>query len=205
LNKYDFIAGYYDMMLHFVEKHSLRDLRKRFVPQIRGKTLDIAAGTGNNIAFYPINSTVTLIDKSFQMLKKAKKKADNQDRDLNLKFVRTSLELLPFEDKQFDTILSIDVFCSVKQPEKVLAELHRVLKDDGQIIFAEHMRTENILMDGYLAFITLFTYLFASSSMIRPTDKHIRHSDFVILEYEVLKGSFRYYLCGKTNKKTGQV
>lgn len=197
MTKYDLIAVYYDILLSFLEKSTLRPLRKRFVPTIRGKTLDIAVGTGNNTCFYPDTADVVLIDKSAQMLKLAKKKALKTGSRSSMTFVCSSLESLPFQDETFDTILSIDVFCSVENPERSLQELYRVLKAGGEAIFVEHMKTGKRLTDFFLTFLTIFTKLFASSSMIRPIDRYIDASDFKTVQIELLSGSFRYFRCTK--------
>ncbi|WP_206076338.1 class I SAM-dependent methyltransferase [Marinitoga lauensis] len=113
MTRYDLIAKYYDKILKSLESTTMNEFRKKFVPKIEGYTLDLAVGTGNNIQYYPPNSHVILIDKSEKMLEIAKEKAKKR-KDLKLEFVNSSVEHLPFEDNTFDTILSIDVFCSVK-------------------------------------------------------------------------------------------
>ncbi|MFW6263019.1 MAG: class I SAM-dependent methyltransferase, partial [Thermotogota bacterium] len=173
----------------------LKDLRKEFVPKLQGKTLDIAVGTGHNIQYYPSGSNVVLLDKSQKMLKLAKEKAKATHKELKLEFQHAPAESLPFENNTFDTILSIDVFCSIKKPKKVLQELHRVLKKDGKAIFVEHMKTGKYIQDFFLSIITIFTYLAVGSSMIRPIDKYIQSSDFKIENVEDLKGSFKSFIC----------
>ncbi|KAI1769874.1 S-adenosyl-L-methionine-dependent methyltransferase [Hypoxylon cercidicola] len=42
-----------------------------------------------------------------------------------------------------DTILSIQVFCSVAQPEAVAREMYRLLKPGGKLIFWEHRRSHD--------------------------------------------------------------
>jgi|SRR6056297_1975851 len=195
MNRYDYFSGFYDKILQKVEESTLKDLRKEFVPKIKGKTLDIAVGTGHNIQYYPYGSQVVLLDKSQKMLELAKEKADTTHNQLKLDFKHAPAESLPFENNTFDTILSIDVFCSIKKPQKVLQELHRVLKQDGQAIFVEHMKTGKIIQDVLLSVITIFTYLAVGSSMIRPIDKFIESSEFKIKDKADLKGSFKYFTC----------
>src|SRR6056297_2079890 len=195
MNRYDYFSGFYDKILQKVEESTLRELRKQFVPKIEGKSLDIAVGTGHNIQYYPQGSQVFLLDKSQKMLEIAKEKADQIDNGLKLEFQHTPAESLPFENNTFDTILSIDVFCSIKHPMKVLKELHRVLKRDGQAIFVEHMKTGKILQDGFLTIITIFTYLAVGSSMIRPIDKYIQSSEFTVENIKDLKGTFKSFIC----------
>jgi len=195
MNRYDYFSGFYDKILQKVEESTLKDLRKQFVPKIGGQTLDIAVGTGHNIQFYPHGSKVVLLDKSQKMLDIAIAKAENINNGLKLEFQHAPAESLPFENNTFDTILSIDVFCSIKNPKKVLQELHRVLKQDGQAIFVEHMKTGKFVQDVFLSFITIFTYLAVGSSMVRPIDQYIKSSDFKVKDITNLKGTFKSFVC----------
>lgn len=197
MSRYDYFSRYYDKLLSGVENATLKDLRSRFVPLVRGKTLDVAVGTGNNIKFYPKDSRVVLIDNSQKMLEIAKAKAKSLKRLSQLEFVHTPAESLPFKDATFDSILSIDVFCSIKTPDKVLKELHRVLKRDGQAFFIEHMRTGNFIKDVFLSLVTIFTYLGVGSSMIRPVEDYIKSSDFKIEQIQQLQGTFKFFTCKK--------
>lgn len=197
MSRYDYFSSYYDLLLSRVENSTLKKLRSRFVPLVRGKTLDVAVGTGNNIKFYPKGSNVVLIDNSQKMLEIAKSKAKSLESSSSLEFVHTAAESLPFEDETFDSILSIDVFCSIKTPDKVLKELHRVLKSEGQAYFIEHMRTGNFLKDAFLSLITIFTYLSVGSSMVRPVDDYINSSDFTVEKIQPLDGTFKFFSCKK--------
>ncbi len=50
--------------------------------------------------------------------------------------IETSLENLPFPDNTFDCVLSLWVFEHLENPQKVLDEIHRVLKPGGLLMFA---------------------------------------------------------------------
>ncbi|ACR79675.1 MULTISPECIES: class I SAM-dependent methyltransferase [Kosmotoga] len=194
---YDAIAKIYDLLLFPLEKFGIEKLRRRFVPMIEGYTLDLAVGTGNNIKYYPESSKVVLIDASSKMLKIAEEKAKKQAKNVNLKFVHSRLENLPFPDNFFDTILSIDVFCSVQDQQKALLEVERVLKPGGKAIFVEHMLTGKPLKDLWLYLFNVITYPTVGSSMTRRTLQNIEKSGLVILKVENLRGSFKYILCTK--------
>jgi SAM-dependent methyltransferase len=50
---------------------------------------------------------------------------------------------LPFRDASFDTVVVTFVLCSVPDPDAALAEIARVLRPDGQLLFAEHVRSDD--------------------------------------------------------------
>lgn len=192
---YDKIAPYYDKLLSHLENKTLDKYRKKYVPLISGNVLDIAAGTGNNIKYYPENSRVTLLDASSEMLKIAANKAKNRD-DLSLEFLNSRIEDFQLPNNHFDTVLSIDVFCSVQDQDKAMKNIKRVLKNDGKIIFVEHMKTKSFLKNIPLYFSNIFTYPTVGSSMVKETNEKIEKY-FNIIEKEYLGYSFRYYLVTK--------
>jgi len=192
---YDRLAPYYDKLLSIVEERSIKKYRKKYVPLIKGKVLDIAAGTGNNIKYYPENSDVTLLDASKEMLNIAREKAKDR-KDLSLEYINQRIEDFELPDNYFDTILSIDVFCSVQDQDIAMRNIKRVLKNNGKIIFVEHMKTESAMKNIPLYFSNLFTYPTVGSSMVKETNKKIEKY-FKILEKEKLNYSFRYYLVTK--------
>jgi ubiquinone/menaquinone biosynthesis C-methylase UbiE len=56
--------------------------------------------------------------------------------------VEASAEHLPLPDGQFDTVVSTLVLCTVPDPLRALREVWRVLKPGGQLLFLEHVRSD---------------------------------------------------------------
>ncbi len=95
----------------------------------KGISLDLGCGTGNyTLELKNKGFEVFGLDISKQMLKIAKKKR----KDLFL--IRGDAYLLPFKDNTFDLVLSITLFEFIKEPEKVIKEIYRVLKPGGELI-----------------------------------------------------------------------
>lgn len=89
----------------------------------KGKGLEIGVGTGRFASRLGIRYG---IDPSAKMLKIAKRRG-----------IKTEVaygENLPFGNNEFDYILIAITICFVKNPEKVIVESKRVLKEDGRII-----------------------------------------------------------------------
>lgn len=196
-SRYDRFARIYDFILAPVEKRVLDPIRREYVPKIRGLTLDVASGTGHNIKYYPDGASVFLVDKSRKMIELSKAKGKKQSNGANLEFFVAEIEKLPFEDNTFDTVLSIDVLCSVKDFKVALEEIKRVLKPKGRVIFVEHGKTGKHWKDSSLYLLNLITYTVVGSSMIREPVKAIGKSGFKIYELKELAGSFKYIMCGK--------
>jgi len=55
-------------------------------------------------------------------------------RDVPFPFLVAGIEAIPFKDKSFDIVTSIEVIEHVSNPDVALNELARVLKDDGTLI-----------------------------------------------------------------------
>ena len=58
------------------------------------------------------------------------------------KVLRAPAEELPFEENTFDVAVSTLVLCGVDNQARALGELRRVLRPGGQLIFIEHVRSE---------------------------------------------------------------
>ncbi len=94
------------------------------------KLLDVACGLGRVIEVgIDKNVVVTGIDIANVAIEKCKKKFPNNDIFL------ANAEDLPFEDNKFDYITCLGSLERMLNREKVIAQMQRVLKDDGKICF----------------------------------------------------------------------
>ena len=73
---------------------------------------------------------IEAMDASAEMIAEAKR--DN--RSAKLYFSVQDMFRLPYADKSFDVVIVSNALHIVPQPEKALAEIRRVLKDDGVLI-----------------------------------------------------------------------
>ena len=116
----------------------LRDVRRRVLSEARGRVLEIGCGTGANLPFYTEAAQVIAIEPDPHMLRRARKKALRATVPVEL--LRGSAEDLPFADGTFDTVVATWVMCTIPHPERAAAEMRRVLRPDGVLLFAEHTR-----------------------------------------------------------------
>ena len=131
----------YDRQIGKVEQAGLSDLRQRLLAQASGDVLEIGGGTGANLPFYgPGVRSLTVAEPEPPMLRRLRKRVSETAPET--KIVRAEAEKLPFDDGSFDTIVSTLVLCGVGDQTKALAEVHRVLRPGGRLIFIEHVRSD---------------------------------------------------------------
>jgi ubiquinone/menaquinone biosynthesis C-methylase UbiE len=135
-------AAMYDRMIKGTEEAGLGDHRKALLSGVSGRVVEIGAGTGRNLAYYGNGvESLTLTEPDPQMAKKLERKIQEQSSRAEL--VRAPAEKLPFEDGQFDVAVSTLVLCGVKDQAQALSEIRRVLKPGGELIFIEHVRSDD--------------------------------------------------------------
>ena len=130
-NFWDRNAGRYD---RFMQKDwaAYEEMYALIRPVVKGKTvLELATGTGL-IAKHIVNAAAQIeaTDASAEMIAEAKR--DN--RSAKLHFSVQDMFCLPYADESFDVVIVSNALHIVPQPEKALAEIRRVLKDDGVLI-----------------------------------------------------------------------
>ncbi len=136
-------AALYDRMLSGTERAGLREMRAALLAGARGRTLELGAGTGLNLAHYTGAVTeLVLTEPDPHMARRLRRRLDEEppapDR---VEVVETPAEQLPFEDQSFDTVVSTLVLCSVESPDGTTTEIARVLKPDGRLLYLEHVRS----------------------------------------------------------------
>ncbi len=114
-----------------------------FERPLGGRVLEVGAGTGKNLRYYPEGARVIATDLSFGMLARAMEKSG--DRRAPVQFVVSDAEDLAFKDGAFDKVVVTCVFCSVPDPVRGLREVRRVLRPGGEVVLLEHMRPGGVL------------------------------------------------------------
>lgn len=123
--------------------------------------LDICTGTGD-LAFFinkiNPNLNITGIDFSEKMLEIAR--AKQKDYQNNMKFFLADGRELPFEDDTFDIVTIGFGLRNIENYERVMSEIHRVLKPKGQILnldFSCDKSFANSVFDLLTSILTSFT------------------------------------------------
>lgn len=162
-------ASLYDRGLRASEEHGLREMRRALLAEARGRVVEIGAGTGVNLDLYGGDvEDLTLVEPDPHMGAKLRERlagrgsggatagsaeaaASTGDAKIvgagpalpPARLVTAPAEAIPFPDDTFDTAVATLVLCTVPDPVAAVAELARVLKPGGRLLFIEHVRAED--------------------------------------------------------------
>ncbi len=177
-----FAAGY-DRFMAGTEKAGLAERRHELLAGAQGRVVEIGAGTGVNLQHYGAGVTeLVLTEPEEPMARRLEQKAAAFGRSAQV--VRAPAEQLPFPDDSFDTAVCTLVLCTVRDPERALAEIDRVLKPGGQLLFLEHVRADDPKVAKWQDRIAPFWRPVGHGcNCNRPTPEFIR-SQFVTVEME---------------------
>ena len=158
-------------------------------PVVKARTvLELAAGTGliaKNIVRAASHIEVT--DASEEMITEAKR----NNRSAKLHFSVRDMFCLPYADKSFDVVIVSNALHIVPQPEKALAEIRRVLKDDG-VLIAPTFTHGNSTLRGRLKLFFMKLAGFPLNSRWSSADylAFLRQNGWTVRKSAVLKASF---------------
>src|SRR4051794_22702827 len=134
-------AATYDRMCAAVEQAGLGAHRQILLSSAGGRVIEIGAGTGANLPFYTgAVSDLVVCEPAEPMARRLERKLAASGKPARL--LRARAESLPVESGSFDVAVSTLVLCTVADVQQTLAELHRVLKPGGRLLFVEHVRAE---------------------------------------------------------------
>jgi ubiquinone/menaquinone biosynthesis C-methylase UbiE len=132
----------YDRGLTAVEEAGLREIRRQTLAKATGRTVDLGAGGGANLALFPqAVSELVMVEPDPHMLRKLRPRLGRAP--VPAEVVQAGAETLPFESASFDTAVFTLVLCTVPDPAAALAETARVLKPGGKLLFVEHVRSRH--------------------------------------------------------------
>lgn len=133
------IAYFYDRAMAKTEAACLAQWRRELLGQVHGDVLEIGAGTGASIEYYPDRvRSLVLSEPDKHMRKILQQKVDDKS-PVEIRISDATAERIPAADESFDCVVASLVCCSVADLDATLAEIRRVLKKGGYFVFLEHV------------------------------------------------------------------
>ena len=187
-NFWDRNAGRYDRFMR-KDRAAYETMYGLIRPVVKGKTvLELATGTGL-IAKNIVNAAahIEASDTSAEMIREAKRR----NHYAKLYFSVQDMFCLPYADESFEVVIVSNALHIVPQPEKALAEIHRVLRDDGVLIAPTFTHAGNSFSGKVRAF---FMKLAGFPLHSRWTSEEylcfLQQNGWTVRKSDVLKASF---------------
>ena len=112
--------------------------RSHLLQDVHGFVLEVGAGSGPNLAHYPIDTRVIATEFNEESIVLAKPRSTS-----HICLASADIEHLAFPDNTFDAVTATLVFCSVERPIIGFQEVRRVLKSGGSLHLIEHVRSHH--------------------------------------------------------------
>jgi ubiquinone/menaquinone biosynthesis C-methylase UbiE len=137
------MSFYEDRILpHIIDKAcsvgQVMKLRSQVVPMARGIVLEIGMGSGINLQFYNPDKVdlVYGLEPSEGMRRKARNNL--QASPVAVEWLGLPGEQIPLDDNSVDTVVLTFTLCTIPDYKSALAQMKRVLKPGGELLFLEH-------------------------------------------------------------------
>jgi len=167
------------------EARGLADQRQRMLGGLTGSVLEIGAGNGMNFRHYPATVTAVQACEPDPYLRRFAVEAADE-APVPVSVGDAPAEELPLEDASFDAAVASLVLCSVKDLDRAVAELHRVVKPGGELRFNEHVRSDRRFRGAVqrIADATVWTTLSGGCHLGRQTGDALEAGGFKIEQVE---------------------
>ena len=202
--RYDRNAALYDLMEGVVEMTRYSRWRQMLWSKVEGQeVLEVGVGTGKNFPYYPENASVTAVDFSEGMLRRARDKAARLG--VRVRLLTMDVQDLRFEDASFDTVVGSFVFCSVPDPVRGLTEVARVCRPGGKVLLLEHVLSANRVLARLMDTVNPLVVRLMGANINRKTVDNVVRSGLVVVRVtDLAAGIFKLIEARKSIMSAGR-
>ena len=181
----------YDRMCRRLEEVTLSEWRRDLLAPLSGEVLEIGAGTGLNIPWYPTTVTHLILtepDPHMGVRLRSKIPLARADRITTLD---AAVDALPIASGSIDAVVVTLVLCSVPDQHSALAEIYRVLRPGGRFVFLEHVADEDHprRLKWQQRVEPIWKRLAGNCHLTRRTDQAITEAGFFV--EQMIRAEFR--------------
>jgi ubiquinone/menaquinone biosynthesis C-methylase UbiE len=156
--------------------------RRRIVGLARGRIVEIGIGSGLNLPFYgPGASEIIGLEPSQPLIDMATRRAGASGKPVA--FIPGYAEAIPLDTGSVDTVVTTWTMCSIPDAGTALAEMRRVLKPSGDLLFVEHGRAPDPWVVRFQDWLTpAWRPLTGGCHLNRPIAELISRAGFEVVD-----------------------
>ncbi len=162
--------------------------RKRLLfRDLPAEIVEIGPGAGANLRYYPPGTRVIAVEPNLAAHGRLRDRAARRGVDLEIHGLRG--EAIGLADASRDAVVGTLVLCSVEDPRRVLAEIHRILKPGGRFLFCEHVAAPpgTAARRAQDALHRPWRWLFDGCHLNRSTPALLREAGFASVEMDCFR------------------
>ncbi|MBS3935601.1 MAG: methyltransferase domain-containing protein [Sulfuritalea sp.] len=126
--------------------------RNAVIEQMRCRSgdhiLEVGVGTGLSLPLYQPGVRVCGVDLCHEMLVRAQQRVTSEKLDHVSKLCRMNAERMAFADDSFDKVVAMYVVSVVSNPARLIDEMRRVCKPDGELFIVNHFESTHPFLAG---------------------------------------------------------
>jgi ubiquinone/menaquinone biosynthesis C-methylase UbiE len=178
----DKTAPKYDRQMGFFDRVLFAGGREWACSRAEGKVLEIAVGTGRNLAYHRGDIELTGIELSPEMLAIAHRRREELGREADLRI--GDAQALDLPDESFDSVVCTLALCTIPDDRMAVSEVRRVLRPGGRFLLLEHVRSPVTVVRGVQRLIEPLAIRFEADHLTREPLEHLEAEGFEITEQE---------------------
>lgn len=165
------------------------------------RVLEVGVGTGLSLPLYPEGVHVTGIDVSPEMLERARARTAREAGERDIELYVMDAERMSFPADSFDKVIAMYVVSVVPHPRRLVDEMRRVCKPDGEIYIVNHFHSLNPIVGGVETLLAPLARLLGFHPDFR-LDTFVRNTRLEIVERQPVN-LFGYWnlLLARNNKE----
>jgi ubiquinone/menaquinone biosynthesis C-methylase UbiE len=159
--------------------------RRKVVPAASGRVLEVGMGPALNLPFYDRDAVELVwgLEPSEAMRRKAAPALEASD--LDVRWIGLRGEDIPLDDHSVDTVVLTYTLCSIADADAALAQMRRVLRPGGRLLFSEHGEAPDASVRRWQHRIDpVWTRVAGGCHITRPIPKLIESAGFDLVEVE---------------------
>jgi ubiquinone/menaquinone biosynthesis C-methylase UbiE len=178
-------AGSYDKQMGFFDRHLFSGSRDWVCSRATARVLEVAIGTGLNLAHYPDAVQLTGVEWSPAMLDIARHRAGQLGRAVDLR--QGDAQALDFASGFFDTVVCTFSLCAIPDHQQAVAEMARVLRPGGLLLLADHVEASPWYARAVQTLIEVGSIPAGGEHFRRRPIRHVEALGFTIEDHDRLK------------------
>jgi len=141
-------AGFYDLYFGAILSPGRKAVIDKMNCRPGDRILEVGVGTGLSLPLYPADVQVVGIDISPEMLARARARRLREGLDHVVALEVMDAEGMRFSADSFDKVVAMYVASVVPSPPRLLNEMRRVCKPNGQLFIVNHFQHANPIIAG---------------------------------------------------------